>query len=305
MIIDAHADTISRIMQFNLSLRNNDCHFDLIRALSSGVEMQVLSLFTNETEGEPALKNVLSQIEYFEEQLRDCYDIGFLIKSKDDLKFLDSGRIGMMLHLEGGGALGGDINVLGLLQELGVRSLGLTWNHRNMLADGVMETDPKGLTTFGLEVVRELSRLKMVVDLAHLGRPGFIEVLEMINKPPLVSHANAYKVCQHPRNLDDEQLLLLKETKGLICVTFVPKFIKESGVANVGDLIEHMQYIADLIGIDHIGLGSDFDGSEVIIPNVSHYADLIQQMQKSGFTSSDVEKITKGNFVRLLNEIMK
>lgn len=305
MIIDTHADTISRIMRTGENLINNTCHIDLTRARHAGIGMQVLSLYTSEAEGLPALRNILAQIDYFETQMSSCGDLAFQIMQKEDLLDLDSGRIGIMLHLEGGEALGGDIEVLHMLKEKGVRSVGLTWNHRNKLGDGVLEKEQHGLTPFGRMVVHELNSSKMLVDLAHLGQQCFYETLDIINRPPAVSHANASSVLAHPRNLKDDQLLAIRDHKGIVCATFVRHFITQAETPDISDLIRHIRYIADLIGVEYIGLGSDFDGSDVVIPDVTYYPALIDALAHSGFSKHEVERISKGNFLRVLNEVMK
>lgn len=304
MIIDGHADTLSVISRTGESLESNHEQFDLKRAREAGVGMQVLALFAETAAGWP-INEVLKQIVCFRQQADICRDSVFVVERKEDLALLGKGKTGLMLHLEGASAVGSSLFLLDALYYLGVRSVGLTWNHRNLLADGVSEGGTGGgLSSLGRKAVLEINRLGMLLDLAHISPAGFYSALEVSIRPPVVSHANCFALCPHPRNLTDEQLKAVQNARGLVGVTFVPDFV-DNRAPNIERLVDHMVHIAEVAGAETLALGSDFDGSdEVILSDVSKYPELINLLPGRGFTVLEIEMITNGNYKRVLNSVL-
>ena len=305
-MIDGHSDTLSRITSSQENLSSNSGHFDLERAKAAGIQLQFMSLYTNHRQPGLALEEILRQIDYFERQMDYCHKMAYLRRSYQDIEtHFGQGRVGIILHLEGAEALGKEIFVLRTLYRLGVRSMGLTWNNRNLLADGVMDArGGGGLSELGCEVVREMNRIGMIVDLAHISPAGFFDVLNCTNKPPIVSHANAAKIFPHPRNLSDEQMVALAKSGGVLGATFVPDFISSSS-ATIGILAEHICYMIEIMGEDHVVIGSDFDGTDIaVIPGVEGIADLASELTRSGLSPVTIEKVLKGNYLRILKELL-
>jgi len=306
MIIDGHADTLSRIAFLGESLANNSGHFDLTRADKAGVELQVLSLYSGQRDSNRALEEILFQIDYFEQEMMSCGEMAYPVRDNRDLDpILRQGRIGLMLHLEGAEALGTKISNLRTLYRLGVRSIGLTWNHRNLLADGVMDAaSGGGLSEWGREVIDEMNRLGMVVDLAHISPAGFADAVQSASKPMIVSHANTLAFCNHPRNLSDEQMRAIAKIGGIAGVTFVPAFVA-GDEPSIENLVDHVCHMIRIMGEDHVGLGSDFDGTETtVIKDVSAYPLLLDALQNRGLTTAQIEKIMRDNFLRVLKDIL-
>ncbi len=303
MIIDCHADTLSRIASLGEHLRDNSGHFDLNRARNAGVELQVLSLYSPERDSKLALEDILGQIDYFEQEMVSCGEVAYPVRNLKDLK--DSNRTGLMLHLEGAEALGTRLSNLRTLYRLGVRSIGLTWNHRNLLADGVMDAaSGGGLSEWGREVVCEMNHLGMVVDLAHISPAGFKDAVDISSKPVIVSHANTYSLCNHPRNLQDEQLQVIAAVGGIVGITFVPAFV-DRAEASIERLVDHVCHMHQIMGEDHVALGSDFDGTDItVVPDVSSYPLLVEHLEKRGLTTSQIDKLLRGNFLRVLKDIL-
>jgi membrane dipeptidase len=222
---------------------------------------------------------------------------------------LAAGKIAALLSLEGAEALGQDIEVLRSLHRLGLRCVGLTWNGRNMLADGVGVGEAAGgLTSFGKAVVAEMNRLGMVVDAAHLAPRGFYELLDISATPIVVTHANAAGVCKHRRNLDDDQLRVLNEQGGVVGMSVYPAFISNKKPATIEMLLDHFCYIADRFGTDLLGIGSDYDGiPETVLglEDVSELPLLTQGLIKRGFSQEEITKILGGNFLRVLRNTLK
>jgi membrane dipeptidase len=180
-----------------------------------------------------------------------------VVRSAADLDAaLAAGQLGLVLHLEGCAPLRGRLDLLHELHALGVRSVGLTWNPRNEVADGVGVTGPHGLTPFGRDVVRELGRLGIVIDVSHLAVPGFREVIELAEGPVVASHSNADAVYAHVRNITDQQARAIAATGGLVGLCFFPLFIGTP--ATLDRLLDHAEHLAALVGPAHLAVGPDY-----------------------------------------------
>jgi len=195
-----------------------------------------------------------------------------------------------------------------MLFRLGIRGLGLTWNQRNDIADGVGERQAGGgLTRFGKKVIGEMNRLGMIVDLAHIAEKGFFDVLMASSHPVIVSHANARAICNHHRNLSDQQLRAIKENGGVVGLTLYPAFIHDK-TPNLEILLNHFEHIAELIGTDYMGIGTDFDGMEGKMPeglnDVSSLHLLVEGLRSRGFKENDLNKILFENYLRVIQKIM-
>lgn len=184
----------------------------------------------------------------------------------------------------------------------------LTWNQRNKIADGSdYYHSTRGLTSFGKRVIREMNRLGMIIDISHISESGFWDVLYNSNDPVIASHSNCYQLCPHQRNLKDSQIRAIAEKGGLVCITYVPDFlIKEDRKAVLDDVIEHIDYVLDLVGSDYVGLGSDFDGCREL-PVGLEGADKICQLRdrliEKGYAKEDVQKIMGYNFLNLFQQV--
>ena len=198
----------------------------------------------------------------------------------------------------------------------------ITWNLRNELADGVKEERTGGgLTHFGEAVVKEMDRLGMVIDLAHISRAGWFDVLKVASGPVCCSHSNCKKVFHHFRTIDDEQIKALAETKGVLGVNAIATMVADE--PTLDKLVDHISHIANLVGVDYVGLGLDFVkddgplypvdeifgvGQNRLIPNFENEDDLInitECLMKRGFNKDEVNKILGGNFLRVLRAVLK
>jgi len=219
----------------------------------------------------------------------------------------DDGRLYVLLTLEGAESIGDDLTLLHLFYELGVSALGLTWNQRNLVADGVGEPRPGGLSRFGREVVQELNRLKMAIDVSHLAEPAFWDVLELSEQPVMASHANAKKLCSHPRNLSDEQLVAIFEQKGMVGINFVSFFLEQGKKADMDSILRHLDHMLHLGGENHIGFGSDFDGTDALASPLfhsGHWGRLVEECAKR-FGDDLVEKLFFANWQNYYLRIRK
>jgi membrane dipeptidase len=207
-----------------------------------------------------------------------------LIRSAGDLdEAARAGETAALLSLEGADSLRGQRWALRLLHRLGLRLLGLTWNHANWAADGVMEPRGGGLTAAGRRLVAECEALGILLDVSHLAERGFWDLADMAGRPFFASHANARSVCDHPRNLTDDQIRAVIAAGGVIGVTFVPEFLTDRGDATIDDVLRHVERICELGGANHLGFGSDFDGIDRHVNGLEHpgrYPDLAEALLK-------------------------
>ncbi|EHQ90290.1 dipeptidase [Desulfosporosinus youngiae] len=312
-IIDGHCDSLIHFVDGERTLQDpsEGGQWDTRRALRAGVSLQFLAAFI-ETEYKPARSTSrgLQLIEGAQRFIADYSDQVFLVLGKSDLtRIPDRERIGILLSVEGGEILGQNLFMLDKIYQLGVRALGLTWNQRNALADGVgVPQSQNRLTRLGQEVVLRMNELGMLIDVSHLNEAGFWHVLELSKSPIAASHSCAKSLCNHPRNLTDQQLRALAKHKGVVGVNFYPRFLKETGPVTREDVIRHICHIAEVAGVEAVGLGSDFDGiSEVPIglEHVGDYPYLIEDLIKAGFSAKEVEQIVGRNFMRLLTDVLK
>jgi membrane dipeptidase len=185
----------------------------------------------------------------------------------------------------------------------------LTWSRRNELGDGAYEEGTHGgLTRFGVDVVREMDRLGMVVDVSHLSEATFWHVMEVSTKPLIASHSNARALCGHSRNLSDEQAKAIADRGGVIGVTFVGPFLGD-GRQSVQGVVDHIDHFAGVIGTDHIAIGSDFDGVSDNalpegLPDVSHMPALIDELVRRGYSDAAVRGIMGQNLLRTVEGVI-
>ena len=242
---------------------------------------------------------------------------------------LDSKKIGFLITMEGVEPLGDDLDLLRAFYELGVRVIGLTHARPNAAGHGgifaATGSSPQGLTPFGRDLVRECENLGVIIDLAHINPAGFKEIVDLTTKPLIVSHTNARKFYDVERNISDEQVKMIGERGGVIGVNSV-LVAPNQEKSTLDGYVDHIQHIVDLIGIDCVGIGFDFFefiyrqwpeskkqwmAEKLTTPhfipdltNHSHARNLTRKLIERGFTDSDIEKTLRGNWLRILKEIL-
>lgn len=311
-IVDGHCDSLLDYCSGQRSLRADDGgQWDLRRARQGKLGLQFMAAYiASEYKPERSLTRGLQLLQAAQRFLLDNSEEVFLIRTEEDLNQLPrSGKLGLLLSVEGGEILGDSLFMLDVIHHLGVRALGLTWNQRNAIGDGAGETNSRSrLTHFGEAVVRRMNELGMLVDVSHLNETGFWHVLEISTQSIVASHSCAAALCPHPRNLSDAQLKGLAENGGLIGINFYPNFLKPSGQARREDVVRHITHIADVAGVDAVGMGSDFDGiSEAPegLESVEKMELLLDDLRLVGFNENEIRKICYGNFMRLLANVIK
>jgi len=227
---------------------------------------------------------------------------------------LQRGVLAAVMHLEGAEAIGPDLDELEVLYRAGLRSLGPVWSRSNVFAHGVPfrfpgspDTGP-GLTEAGKGLVRECGRLGVMVDLSHLNERGFWDVAGLTDSPLVASHSNAHALCPATRNLTDRQLDAVRDSGGLVGVNFAVAFLREDGRDDAGtpvqEITRHVDYLAERVGLDHVGLGSDFDGATIPreLGDASGLPRLMEALRERGYTGDELRKLAHGNWLRVLRE---
>lgn len=308
-VVDAHCDTISQLIRGGrLGEPGSPGQVDLRRLQAAGIRLVFFSLFVEpEFQAAGSLRRALCLLDCFWQEYLALREQLLVVREKKDLAAVKAGRkLGVLLTLEGGEALEGELGILRQFYRLGVRGAGLTWNRRNALAGGIEESRAPGLSDFGAAVVREMNRWGMLIDVSHLHERAFWEVLEVSRAPVVASHANAYRLCPHPRNLKDEQLRALAARGGVVGVTFVPAFVAAEA-PSVERVADHLEYLCQIMGVEAVGLGSDFDGTREVIPGLEDAAalpHLTACLLARGWREEEVGKILGGNWLRLLEHLL-
>lgn len=306
---DAHCDTVVKAMEAGENLLEFGGQLNLEKLSAYGPAVQIFAIWLEPRFYPIAMRQTMKYLDdYLGQMERYSGRIGMVKRFSDILENKKQGRISAILSLEGGEALEGELAALRLYYRLGVRLMTLTWNYRNALADGVAERDTGGgLTTFGKAVVKEMERLGMLVDVSHLTDAGFYDVARLAEKPFVASHSNARTICQHPRNLTDEQLKIIGEIGGFVGLNFYPPFVAEKNSVNQEDLLRQLTHMLDKAGEDAVGLGSDFDGIDTTPTDLRAVEDMavfLERMEKE-FGSHLAEKIREKNFLRVAETVWK
>ncbi len=238
-----------------------------------------------------------------------------VIRTVGDLDHcLQNKIIAMILHFEGAEAIDPELNALHVYYQAGLRSLGLAWSRPNTFASGVPfrfphspDTGP-GLSAAGRKLVNTCNELGIVVDLAHINEKGFWDTAGLTRKPLVVTHAGVHALCPSTRNLTDKQLDAIGESGGVVGINFHVGFLRQDGLLEpatpISKIVRHIDYVARRIGIDHVALGSDFDGA--IMPlelgDAAGMPKLIKQLRNNGYDNQALQKVTHGNWLRVLSK---
>lgn len=313
-ICDCHCDTLTELYNKNASLYENEQHFDIKRQIALGGGLQFCAIYvpTEVFRYQGGLRYTLCLLDKYNQEIKKLHENGIdvlQVRTAEDAGNVLKHKAATLLAIEEGGAIDGSLEALRCLYELGVRAMTLTWSNRNDIADGINEeATGSGLTLFGKQVVAEMNRLGMLVDVSHISTAGFWSVIETSTKPIIATHSNAKSLCSHPRNLNDEQIKALAQNGGLAGITFAGQFLEEDWRnACIESVYKHIDYMLNLIGNDdHIGFGSDFDGIShppYNIQGVQDYKPLIEYLSKY-YSDETINKITHQNLINLLQKVL-
>lgn len=311
IVADAHCDTVIRALDgHDLTRDDPDCHLDAPKLRAGGVDLQVFALWTHiTTMPKRASNRLLTLSVHLNSFLRSASDTVAIARSYADFeKNLAEGKTSAVLAIEGAHCLPPDEGSIDFCHALGVRILTLCWNNANWLASSSSQADlfPYGLTPLGRKVVRRMCECGVIPDLSHASEKAFWDVASICDKPFIVSHSCAKGVCNHHRNLDDEQIRAIAHVNGVIGVNFLKGFLKSEPGATIDDAVAHIEYILDLVGDEHVGFGSDFDGfpsGPEGLETAKKFPALIDLLLDKGLSEESVRKIAGGNILRVFKEL--
>jgi len=270
-----------------------------------------------------SLKRSLKCIDHMTMDLEESPDKLVLVKKAGDIyDAKKNGKVAVMFGFEGGGPLQDDLSLLRSFYRLGVRCIQPAWIYRNLIADGVWERTDGKLSNFGVEVINEMNRLGMIIDVSHMTDEGFWDVMEITRKPIIASHSNARSLCEHPRNLNDEQIKALAENGGVMGVNV--GMVYKDKPSTLEGILRHVDYIVNLVGVNHVGLIGDLNEQfprdiysriwkdtlfSFAFPepegleSISKLSNFTRGLVAGGYSDQEIERILGGNFLRVFKEV--
>jgi membrane dipeptidase len=363
IVVDMHADTTQRLVdeKVDLSQRLADGHFDAVRAKEGGLDAQFFSIWV-EPElfgggGAGAIRRADEQIQAVHDLAEKHPEIWELATTAADVKRIAAtGKIAALMGMEGGYAIDEKIENVDRYYQMGVRYLSPAWAVSTSWAgsSGDEMGKTRGLNDFGKQVIREMNKLGMMVDVSHLSDRAFWDIVNTSTKPVIATHSGCRAITNVPRNLTDEMIVALAKTGGVVNVIFYPEhiepgysekkkkvdgeiaakvqrasdeekgdvahkklardrvrreeYLKRLPPVSVARIVDHIDHIVKLVGIDHVGIGSDFDGIQAVPVDMKSVADLPNltvELLRRGYSESDIDKILGGNMLRVMEEVEK
>ncbi|HWR10982.1 MAG TPA: membrane dipeptidase [Rectinemataceae bacterium] len=319
-VIDAHCDALLAVIgksqipgdtgRRDFLIRNEMSHIDLPKLLAGGVRCQFMALFA-EDEDLPQVKEYThGLIDEFETICAKSEGGMFAVKDASDLDKAQPGKsVGGLLSIEGAEALEGHLDSVDEFYGRGVRAIGITWNRRNAFGRGVRAEGEDGLTPLGRELVEKMESMGMIVDCSHLSDAAFDDLAQVAKRPFIASHSNARSLNSHPRNLEDRQIRRIAEGGGAVGVVFVPNFVSMKPEKTfLEHLVDHIDHIVRVGGMEAAALGSDFDGYRGIeghvLVDASEFPLLARALARRGYAPGQIEKIFSKNWERVIREIL-
>lgn len=318
--VDMHCDTISVLYEYQGSLSENNLHNDLQKMKKGECMLQNFAVFTDIRKHDSSFTHAC--IAYYHEQLKKNAGLIRPALSYQDIEYNDqNGYISGFLTLEEGAVIDGDLDKLKDYYDDGVRMITLTWNYANGIGHPNFEyeaadytdrlhhiNEKDGLTDFGIEYIRKMEELGIIIDVSHLSDKGFYDVLKYSTKPFVVSHSNARAVCPVARNLSDQMIRLLADRGGVMGLNYCSAFIEDGNedYTSIENMVKHIRHIVYTGGIGCVGLGSDFDGigNKLEIKDASGMPKLYKALQPY-FSEEEIEKIFYRNVLRVYKEVLK
>lgn len=313
--LDTHCDTPMFFHQ-NIQFHTRDPHVlvDLHKMNEGHLDgtIMVAYLKQQERDDESLLAatakadRILNQIEMMVHE--NCSYVDIARTPADVARLKREGRKAVMLGIENGYAVGKDLSNVERFRKRGVVYMTLCHNGDNDICDSARgQAEHGGLSDFGREVVREMNRVGMMVDLSHASEKGFYDALEWSRTPIVCSHSSCRALCDHPRNLTDDQLRALAHRGGVAQVCIYGGFLRSDGEAGLPDIIEHINHMVNVMGIDHVGIGTDFDGDGGVpgCASASEVINVTRRLLAERYSEADIQLIWGGNFMRLMEQIQR
>jgi len=309
-MIDFHCDTFLKIFDDKSNLRQNNHHIDLLKMRQAGSKMQVFANFIHMESVASPRNYCADMLAYGKSELEKNNDLIEIMTNYSDYeRILSKGKMAALLGIEEGGALEGKMENLDYFYNEGIRLITLTWNFPNEI--GYPNSDythkDKGLRPFGLEVVAEMNKRGMIIDVSHLSDGGFYDCIKHSKAPIVASHSNARAVHEHTRNLTDDMLKKLADNGGITGINYLSWFLDGTDHSTVASMVKHIEHIKNVAGIETVALGSDFDGIGCTLetPTIAHMDILKNALNLKKFSCEEIDKIFFKNGERVLRDTLK
>ena len=360
LVVDTHSDSLAWPTRHGIDIGQpqDETHMDLPRMKEGNQNVQFFACFAAPSwiEKKRVVQVTLDYMDSFHTLMRSYPEQIEQATTADDVRRItDAGKLAGILCVEGGHSIDDDLGILRMYHHLGARYMTLTWNNTNNWADGVLgEPRHGGLNHFGKEVVREMNRLGMLVDISHVAPATFWDAIATTTKPVIASHSSAKAICAAPRNLDDDQIKAVANNGGVIGVNYEITFVGESyrvaknavddekaeeikraekdhpagseGLGNAlreidgrydekvaelskphyTEIVDHIDHMVSVAGIEHVGLGSDFDGATMPegMEDCTKVPLITDALVSRGYSAGDIRKILGENFMRVMGEVL-
>ena len=360
LVVDTHSDSLAWPTRHDVDIgqRQEETHMDLPRMKEGNQNVQFFACFASPgwIEKKKVVQVTLDYMDSFHTLMQNYPEQIEQATTADDVRRItDAGKLAGILCIEGGHSIDDDLSILRMYHRLGARYMTLTWNNTNNWADGVLdEPRHEGLNHFGREVVREMNRLGMLVDISHVAPATFWDAIATTTKPVIASHSSAKAICAAPRNLEDDQIKAVADNGGVIGVNYEITFVGEAyrtakdtvdeekveetkraekdhpadsdGLKNAlreideshdekvdelskphyTEIVDHIDHMVSVAGVDHVGLGSDFDGATMPegMEDCTKVPLITDELLRRGYGESDVRKILGENFMRVMGEAL-
>ncbi|RKD31946.1 dipeptidase [Thermohalobacter berrensis] len=324
MIFDAHADIWTDVAIKRQKGQNNIIKKYHINKFKKGnIKGGIFVIWVDPPHDKEPRKRTLEIIKNMAVEIVNNQDILKVVREYSDLKRAeDEEKLGVIIGIEGLSGIGKDVDLIDTLYLLGLRHASLTWNEENELATGVSGNPNRGLTKYGVNAVKRLEKLGMLVDVSHGNEKTFWDICEVTTKPIIASHSNCKALCNVPRNLTDKQLKAIAEKDGVVGINAFREFVHTNeDKQNIEYLANHIDHMVEVMGIDHVGFGFDFfeyleedtvssftKGGGVGakgIENITKVGELLSILESRGYSKNDLDKIKYINFYKIIKEILK
>jgi len=356
IVLDTHDDTTQRFFSktYDLGKRNPDGHIDIPRMKEGGMNAIFFSIWIDgRIMGPPAIQKALDQIDAVRENVRrNSKDMVFCRTADEIRRAHKEGKIAALMGVEGGHMIGNDIRIVRIFGDLGVRYMTLSHFYNDEWADSSTDKPAhNGLTDYGKDIVREMNRQGIMVDISHVSDKTFYDALEVSKSPLIASHSSCRAICNHPRDMSDDMIKALAAKGGVIQINYEKSFIDQAykdasdkvsgGVVAQFDqlkkacgdeeeclgkkmvemekqataegklphvswerIIDHIDHVVKLVGADHVGLGSDFDGATMPegMDDCTHLPKITEALLRKGYSDNDIRQILGGNLLRVMEQ---
>lgn len=324
MIFDGHSDIWTDVTARTLKGENDIIRKRHLKKIKEGkISGSIFVIWIDPPYTDEPYKRSMLILDSIKKELEYCKDLVFLAKSFNDIeKALKENKIYVFIGMEGLSSIGENLDLIDYYHDFGARHASLTWNEENALATGAKGNPNRGLTELGKKAVRKIHQKNMILDVSHLNEKSFWDVANETDKPIIASHSNCKALCDVPRNLADNQLRKIAELNGLVGINSFNEFVhRDLDKQNIEMLVKHVVYMADVMGIDHVGIGMDYcdflDDSSMSsfssqetsytkgLEDASKTYNIIIELKKAGFSKDEIEKVAYKNFHRIIKEVIK